>query len=78
MAVSLIAKRAKAMAAVADKVDETIMHLSLAIQNVGGAAGFSNVRLNEVRIAAMYLSAAVMDCLTGLIDWVNAPGISLF
>jgi len=78
MAFSLITKKTKGMAAVAEKVDETITLLSLAIQNVGGAADFSNVHLNEVRIAAMYLSAAVMDCLTGLIDWVNAPGISLF
>src|SRR6202035_3305500 len=59
------------MADVADKVDDTIENLLLAIQNVRVVGDFSNIRLNEVRIAAIYLSAAVMDCLTSLIDWVT-------
>ena len=65
------------MGDVADKVDDTIMLLSLTIRNVGGAGDFPNVHLTEVRIAAIYLSAVVMDCLTGMIDWVNASSIIL-
>ncbi len=65
------------MADVADEVDKTLVHLSLVIQNLEGAGDFPNIHLNEgVRIAAIYLSAAVMDCLTALIDWVNASSIS--
>ena len=78
MIFSLIAKKAQAMTDVADKVDDTIMLLSLTIRNVGGAGDFSNVHLTEVRIAAIYISAAVMECLTGLVDWVNASSISPF
>jgi hypothetical protein len=63
---------------VADKVDDTLVDLSLAIQNIEVAGDFSEVHLEEVRIAAIYLSAAVMDCLTGLIDWVTRSGIYLF
>jgi hypothetical protein len=59
------------MADVADKVDETMVDLTLAIQNVGVVGDLSNIHLDEIRIAAIYLSAAVMDCLTGLIDWVT-------
>jgi len=62
------------MTQVADKVDRTIEALSLAVQNVGVIGEFSNIHLDEVRIAAIYLSAAVMDCLTALIEWVNASG----
>ena len=62
------------MADVAEKVDDTIIDLSLAIQNVSGADS-SNIHLNEVRVAAIYLSAAVIDCLTGLVDWLNASSI---
>jgi hypothetical protein len=78
MVFSLIAKKAQAMADVADKVDDTIMRLSLTIRNVGGAGDFSNIHLTEVRKAAIYLSAVVMECLTDLIDWVNASSIVLF
>lgn len=66
------------MADVADKVDDTMVDLSLAIQNVGVLGEFSNVSLSEVRIAAIYLSAAVMDCLTSLIDWVTRSRIFHF
>jgi hypothetical protein len=66
------------MADVADKVDDTMVNLLLAIQNVGVVGDFSNVRLNEVRIAAIYLSAAIMDCLTSLIDWVTGSRIFPF
>jgi hypothetical protein len=52
--------------------------LSLAMQNVGIIGDFSNVHLDHVQIAAIYLSAAVMDCLTGLIDWVTRSGTILF
>jgi hypothetical protein len=62
------------MAGVSEKVDDTIIDLSLAIQNVGGA-DFSNIHLNEVRVASTYLSAAVIDCLTALVDWLNASSI---
>ena len=61
-----------------DKVDSTMEHLSMAIQNVGVIGGFSNVHLTQVRIAAIYLSAAVIDCLTGLIDWVDRSRTFLF
>lgn len=59
----------------ADKVDETMVNLTLAIQNVGVVEDVSNIHLDEIRIAAIYLSAAVMDCLTSLIDWVTRSGI---
>lgn len=59
----------------ADTVDETMVNLTLAIQNVGGVQDVSNIHLDEIRIAAIYLSAAVMDCLTSLIDWVTRSGI---
>jgi hypothetical protein len=59
---------------VSDKVDATMVDLSLAIQNVGVIRDFSNVHFDQVRIAVIYLSAAVMDCLTGLIDWVTRSG----
>jgi hypothetical protein len=67
----LTAQTAQAMADVADKVDDTIVDLSLAMQDIGVIGDFSNLHLNEVRIAAIYLSASVMDCLTTLIDWVT-------
>jgi len=63
---------------VADRVDGTLADLLLAIQSVEVAGDFSEVHLEKVRIAAIYLSAAVMDCLTGLIDWVTRPGILPF
>jgi hypothetical protein len=63
------------MADVADKVDETMVNLTLAIQNVGVVEDFSNIHFDEIRIAAIYLSAAVMDCLASLIDWVTRSGI---
>ena len=66
------------MADIAEKVDSTIMELSMAIQNVGVLRDYSNVYVNEIRIAAIYLSAAVIDCLTGLIEWINASGTSTF
>jgi hypothetical protein len=78
MRFSLMVQKAQTMMDVADKVDDTMVDLSLAIQNVGVIGEFSNVRLNEVRIAAIYLSAAVMDCLTSLIDWVTRSRIFLF
>ena len=62
MRFSLMVQKAQTMADVVDKVDDTMVDLSLAIQNVGVIGEFSNDRLNEVRIAAIYLSAAVMDC----------------
>lgn len=62
----------------ADKVDDTIVDISLAIQNVGVIGEFSNIHLTEVRIAAIYLSAAVMDCLTSLIDWMTRSCIFPF
>ena len=65
------------MTQVADEVDRTIEDLSLAIQNIGVIGEFSNIHVDEVRIAAIYLSAAVMDCLTALIEWVNASGTFL-
>jgi hypothetical protein len=61
------------MSDVSDKVDDTIENLLLAMQNVGVVEDFSNVHLEEVRIAAIYLSTSVMDCLAGLIEWVGAP-----
>jgi hypothetical protein len=63
------------MADVADKVDDTIINLTLAIQNVGVVGDLSNSHLDQIRIAAIYLSASVMDCLTSLIDWVTRSGI---
>jgi hypothetical protein len=66
------------MADVADKVDETIVNLTLAIQNVGVVGDFSNIHLDEIHIAAIYLSAAVMDCLTSLINWVTRSGILIY
>jgi hypothetical protein len=60
------------MSDLADKVDGTLEDLSLVIQNVGVVEDFSNIHLNQVRIATIYLSASVMDCLSGLIDWVDA------
>jgi hypothetical protein len=60
------------MTDVAGKIDATIAELLLAVQNVGVVRDFSNTHLNEVRIAAIYLSAAIMDTLTSLINWVNA------
>ena len=66
------------MSAVADKVDETFENLLLAIQNVGVVEDFSKIHMNEVRIAAIYLSASVMDCLSGLIEWVDASSTFLF
>jgi len=76
--IPLIVQRAQGMTDLADKVDDTIALLSLAIQNVGVVADFSNVHLNEVRIAVLYVSAAVMDCLTSLIDWVTRSRILSF
>jgi hypothetical protein len=64
-------QKAQAITDVADKVDDTLIDLSLAIQNVGVVADFSSVCLNNVSIAAIYLSVSVMECLTGLIDWVT-------
>ena len=55
------------MTDIVDKVNEVIIDLSLAVQNIEMIENFSNVYLNEVRIAAIYLSAAIMDCLTGLV-----------
>jgi hypothetical protein len=68
-------QKAKGMADVADKVDDTIINLTLAIQNVGVVGDLSNSHLDQIRIAAIYLSASVMDCLTSLIDWVTRSGI---
>jgi hypothetical protein len=62
----------------ADKVDDMIMDISLEIQNVGVIGEFSNIHRDEVRIAAIYLSTAVMDCLTSLIDWMTRSRISAF
>jgi hypothetical protein len=64
-------QKAQDISDVSDKVDGTMQDLSLAIQNVGAIGEFSNVHIDQVRIAAIYLSAAVMDCLAGLIDWVT-------
>jgi hypothetical protein len=64
----LILQKSEAMSDLADKVDGTLDDLSLVIQNVGVVEDFSNIHLNQVRIAAIYLSASVMDCLSGLID----------
>jgi hypothetical protein len=64
----LILQKSEAMSDLADKVDGTLEDLSLVIQNVGVVEDFSNIHLNQVRIAAIYLSASVMDCLSGLID----------
>lgn len=55
----------------AAKVDDTMLALLLEIQNVSLVGDFSNVHVDEIRIAAMYLSAGVMDCLTSLIGWVT-------
>jgi len=63
----LIVQKAQAMTDIVDKVNEVIIDLSLAVQNIEMIENFSNVYLNEVRIAAIYLSAAIMDCLTGLV-----------
>ena len=68
-------QKVKGMSEVADKVDQTFVDLSLAIQNVGIVENYSTVHLNEVRIAAIYLSAAVLDCLRGLMEWVDACSI---
>jgi hypothetical protein len=65
------------MTTVADQVDETLEDLSLAIQDVEVVENFSNVHLKEVRIASIYLSAAIMECLTSLIRWVTRSGCSL-
>ena len=70
-------QKANANADVAKQVDDTLIELSLAIQKIGGSRDFSNFHLNGVHIAAMYLSAAVMDCLTGVLEWVNACRIFL-
>jgi|SRR5271154_3225092 len=70
-------QKAQDISDVSDKVDNTMKDLSLAIQNVGVIGDFSNVHLDQVQIAAIYLSAAVMDCLTGLIDWVTRSGTVL-
>jgi len=78
MGFSLMVQKAQAMADVADKVDDTMVDLSLAMQAIGVIGDFSNIHLDEVRIAAIYLSAAVMDCLAGLIDWVTRSRIFLF
>lgn len=54
------------------------MDISLEIQNVGVIGEFSNNHRDEVRIAATYLSTAVMDCLTSLIDWMTRSRIFPF
>ena len=74
----LIVQKAQAITDIADKMDEVIIDLSLTIQNIRMIEDFSNVHLNEVRIAAIYLSTAIMDCLTGLVKWLNASSISTF
>jgi hypothetical protein len=63
------------MLEVAIRIDDTIVDLALAIQNVGIVEDFSHVCLNEVRIAAMYLTVSVIDCLASLIEWTDASGI---
>jgi hypothetical protein len=63
------------MSDVAEKVDITIINLSLAIQNVGVVEDFSNIHVDQVQRAAIYLCASVMDCLAGLIEWVDASCI---
>ena len=52
-------------------MDRTLAFLSLALQNVPTVGILSRLQVDEVQSAAIYLSAAVMDCLTSLIDWVN-------
>jgi len=52
-------------------VDRTLAFLSLALQNVPTVGILSRLQVDEVQSAAIYLSAAVMECLTSLIDWVN-------
>lgn len=66
-----VLQTAQAMSDVADKVDDTMVDLSLAMQDIGMIGNFSNLHLDEVRIAAIYLSASVMDCLTSLVEWVT-------
>jgi hypothetical protein len=63
---------------VGGKVDDTLVGLSVAIQNVGVVKDFSNLHLTEVRIAAMFLLAGVLDCLTSLIDWIKKSRMFLF
>lgn len=70
-------QKARELGDLADKVDDVIGDLLLAIQNIGVIGDSSIVHLDEVRIAAIYLSAAVMDCLTSLINWVNGSSIFL-
>ena len=76
--ISLIVQKAQAKADVSDTVDDTLTDLSIAIQNVGSVVDFSNIKVSPVRIAAIYLTAAVMDCLTNLIDWVTKSRTLLF
>lgn len=61
-------QKAQEKSDVADKVDGTL-------EDIGVVEDFSNIHLNEVRLAAIYLSASVMDYLSGLIEWVEASSI---
>ena len=55
--------------------------LSQAIQNIGIDPNFPRImspkHLEEIQSAASYLSAAVMDCLASLIDYLNHSGLPL-
>ena len=63
------------MGDLATKVDRTLEDLSQVIQNVGVHEEFPQIlsqqHLDEMSCAAIYLSAAVMDCLADLIEWVT-------
>ena len=61
-------------------MDPTLEDLSQAIQNVGVGDYFpqllSEDYLAELHSAALYLSAAVMDCLTTLIEFITQSGFA--
>ena len=63
-------------------MDNTLEDLSQAIQNIEVDESFPRIisqqHLHEIRAAAIYLSAAIMDCLTVLIESIKQSCAFLF
>lgn len=57
---------------VSGTVNTTLQNLSIAIESVVIVEYFPRQRVG-VNIAAIYLTAAIMDCLGSLIDWITSP-----
>jgi hypothetical protein len=66
------------MLGVDDKLEGTLENLYLAISTVSTndlSEFLSSQQLEGMRIATMYLSAGIIDCLTSLVEWVSPNGV---